>query len=60
MDREVIFEFLPIGNFVKVTAFDVETKIEVSTITPRHLAKEDQELAALNKLKYMMGKKGSI
>ena len=58
MGREIIFEFLPFGNSVKVTAFDVETKIEISTITPRNITKEQQEQAAINKLKYVMGKKG--
>jgi hypothetical protein len=57
MTREIIFEFLPNGNSVKVTAFDVETKIEVSTITPRNISKELQEQAVLNKLLYMIEKK---
>ncbi len=56
MDREVIFEFLPVGNFVKVTAFDVETHTEVSTITPVHLSQEAQKEAAFNKLKYVLSK----
>ena len=57
MEREVIFEFLPSGSFMKVTAFDVETKMEVSTITPANISKELQEKAAYNKLIYMLSKK---
>ena len=54
MDREVIFEFFPVGNFMKVTAVDVATKIEVSTITPRNLNQDEQQQAAYNKLVYVI------
>lgn len=57
MTQEVIFEFLPMGNFVKVTAMDVETRVEVSTITPANLNQSQQEQAALNKLKYVLNKR---
>jgi hypothetical protein len=52
MDRDIIFEFIPSGTFVKVTAFDVETKVEVSTVTPANISQEQQQQAALNKLHY--------
>jgi hypothetical protein len=58
MDREVIFEFIQFGNFVKVTAFDVETKTEVSTIAPSNITQEAQQQAALNKLHYVLEKQG--
>lgn len=60
MNREVIFEFLPSGNFMKVTAFDVETKLEVSTITPVSISQDQQQQAAYNKLTYVLEKNGLL
>jgi hypothetical protein len=50
-DREVYFEFIAIGNSVKVTAIDGVTGIEVSIVGPVSASKADLERGALQKLK---------
>lgn len=58
--REVIFQFLPIGQFMKVTAMDAQTLTEVSiqgpTTTPRNLLMRN----ATKRLKYVLEKKRLI
>ena len=49
--REVYFEFVAIGNTVKVTAIDSLTAIEVSIMGPASAAQSDLEKVALQKLK---------
>jgi hypothetical protein len=50
-DREVYFEFIAIGNAVKVTAIDSVTAIEVSVVGPANAAQHDLKQLALQKLK---------
>jgi hypothetical protein len=50
-DREVYFEFVAIGNVVKVTAIDSATGIEVSAMGPASAAQADLQQLALQKLK---------
>ena len=50
-DREVYFEFVAIGNIVKVTAIDSQTGIEVSAMGPAGAAQADLQRLALQKLK---------
>ena len=50
-EREVYFEFIAIGNAVKVTAIDSVTAIEVSIMGPVGAAQSDLERLALRKLK---------
>lgn len=56
MLSEVFFEFIPIGNFVKVTAIDPVTMTEVSIIANRNLSKELMKKNAINKLKWKIEK----
>ena len=49
--REVYFEHIAIGNWVKVTAIDSLTAIEVSIVGAVSAAKSDLERLALRKLK---------
>jgi hypothetical protein len=49
--REVYFEFVAIGNAVKVTAIDSLTGIEVSAMGPVSAAQADLQQLALQKLK---------
>lgn len=55
--REVIFEYLPIGASVKISAIDVETGTEVSVIGPSSGSRMELERVALRKLNYMLEKK---
>ena len=58
--RHVIFEFIPIGAYVRVTAMDTKTLTEV-TISGDALASEDiLKRNALKKLDYVLRKKGLI
>jgi hypothetical protein len=49
--REVYFEFIAIGNAVKVTAIDSLTGIEVSAMGPASASQADLQQLALQKLK---------
>ena len=60
MNREIIFEFVQNGNYVKVIAFDVATKVEISTVAPRNITQQQQQQAAINKLMYVLEKKGKL
>ncbi|MEQ9226895.1 MAG: hypothetical protein RLO15_11135 [Parvibaculum sp.] len=55
--REVIFEFIPVGGSVKVTAIDVATGLEVSVIGPSIAAQSELQNIAARKLRYMLEKK---
>ena len=50
-EREVYFEFIAVGNAVKVTAIDSLTGIEVSAMGPTSAAQMDLKQLALQKLK---------
>ena len=54
---EVLFEFVQQGNYVKVMAVDPRTGIEVSIVGDRRAGKKTLERIAIQKLKYVIGKK---
>jgi hypothetical protein len=56
-ERTVIFEFMQVGNSVKVTAMDPATLVEVSIIGPANAAQADLRAAALRKLNYVIKQK---
>jgi hypothetical protein len=49
--HEVYFEFVAIGNVVKVTAIDSRTGTEVSAMGPANSSQADLQQLALQKLK---------
>jgi len=53
---EVIFEFTPIGAYVKVSAVDVETGTEVSIVGDPMRSQQALEHAALRKLDMVMSR----
>ena len=57
--REVIFEYVPVGASVKISAIDVETGTEVSVIGPSTASRMELERVALGKLRYVLEKKVS-
>lgn len=59
-NREVIFEFAPIGNIVKVTAMDTETLTEVIIQGPKSVGQEILKRNAMKRLEYVMKKKGLV
>ncbi len=58
--REVIFEFFPVGAFVRVSAMDTKTLTEVITQGPAAASEETLKRNALKRLEYVMKKKGLI
>ena len=56
---EVLFEYMRVGNNVKVTAIESSTKVEVSVIVPASLSEEQMQIQALQKLRYVLRKKAT-
>jgi len=59
-NREVIFEFQPIGIYMKVTAMDVASLTEVSINGPVNAGEAILRSNALKRLEFVMRKKGLI
>ena len=58
--REVIIEFFPIGQYVKVSAMDVASLTEASIQGPANAPEEILKRNALKRLEYVRKKKGLI
>lgn len=54
MSSEVIFEFVQVGNSVRVTAFDAETLVEVSIVGAATAPRSYLRATALRKLRYVL------
>lgn len=52
--REIYFEFVAIGNAVKVTAIDSLTGREVSTMGPASASQADLQQLAMQKLRMLL------
>lgn len=59
-NREVIFEFRPVGNVMRVSAMDTETMTEVVIQCPAGAGEAVFKKNALMKLDYVLRKKGLI
>lgn len=59
-NREIIIEFHPVGNAVKVSAMDVKTMTEVSIQGPVTASEATLKLNAIRRLEYVLKKKGLI
>lgn len=53
----VIFEFIPRGRYVKVSAVDIASGIEASIVGDASAPQERLETLALQKLKWVMDKR---
>lgn len=58
--REIIIEFFPVGNVVKVSAMDVETLTEISIQGPASATQDVLKNNAVKRLQYVLKKKGLI
>lgn len=58
--REIIIEFHPVGNIVKVSVMDTASLTEVSISGPASAGEAMLKLNALKRLEYVMKKKGVI
>lgn len=59
-NREIIFEFHKIGQYMKVVAMDTRTLTEISVSGPVNTPQSTIELNALRRLEYVLRKKGLI
>lgn len=55
--REILFEFVRRGAYVKVTAIDPETNTEACIVGPPNVGQEALKGAALRKLEYVLRKR---
>jgi hypothetical protein len=58
--REVIIEFAPSGKYVKISAMDVQTLVEISIQGPANAGEKVLKRNALKRLEYVLKKKGLI
>ncbi|MCB1532482.1 MAG: hypothetical protein KDJ35_06415 [Alphaproteobacteria bacterium] len=58
--REIIIEFHPVGNLVKVSAMDTASLTEVSIQGPASAGEEMLKRNALKRLEYVLKKKGVV
>jgi len=58
--REIIFEFRPVGNIMRVTAMDVATMTEVAIQGPLNAGETVLRHNALMRLEYALRKNGHI
>lgn len=59
-NREIIFEFHPVGGIVKVTAMDTTTLTEVTVQCPAVSSEAVLKQHALKRLEYVLKKKGVV
>ena len=58
--REIIIEFYPVGQFVKVMAMDTKTLTEISIQGPANAGEALLKRNALKRLEYVLRKNGHI
>ncbi|MCC6467044.1 MAG: hypothetical protein IT563_01885 [Alphaproteobacteria bacterium] len=56
---EVYFEFLQIGSYVKVTAIDSATMVEISVTGAASASRQSLQQLALRRLEYVLAKRRS-
>lgn len=59
-NREIILEYIPVGQFVKVVAMDAKTLIEISIQGPASTPEAILKRNALKRLEYVLKKKDII
>jgi len=59
-DREVIFEFIAVGEVLRIAAVDVETGVEVTVAAPAGASQADAEQVAAGKLAWRLEQLGEI
>jgi len=58
--REILFEFLRVGAYIKVVAVDAATGIEVTTVGAVGASELILKRTAMNKLLYVLRKQGKL
>ena len=59
-NREVIVEFTPVGNIVRVTAMDTASLTEIVISGPKATSQATLKRNAVKRLEYVLRKKGLI
>ena len=59
-DKRVIIEFVKVGAYVKVSAIDPTTKVEVSIVGDPSMSQATLERTAVQKLEYVLHKRREI
>lgn len=59
-NREVIVEFTPVGNIVRVTAMDTASLTEIVISGPKATPQSTLKRNAVKRLEYVLRKKGLI
>ena len=59
-NRDIIIEFFPLGNLVKVSAMDVTSMTEISIQGPASASQKILKANALKRLAYVLKKKGIV
>ena len=59
-NREIIIEYYPIGQYMRVAAMDAATLTEISIQGPVNAGEETLKRNALKRLEYVLRKKGHI
>ena len=54
--REVLFEVVPVGNALRVTAIDVETGVEATIIAASNITRYSLKANAMRKLAHVLSK----
>jgi hypothetical protein len=57
--REILIEYVVLGNAIKATAIDSASGVEASIVGPAHAARAALAQGAVRKLKYVLEKKKS-
>ena len=60
INREVIIEFTPVGQVVRVTAMDTKTLTEIIISCPTGTPETIMKANAVKRLEYVLKKKGII
>ena len=60
LDKRVIVEFVKVGAYVKVSAIDPTTKVEVSIVGDPSMSQTTLERTAVQKLKYVLNKRKQV
>ena len=58
--REIIIELFPVGQFMKVSALDTQSLVEVSIQGPVNAPEDILKRNALKRLAYVMKKQGLL
>ncbi len=58
--REIIFEFRPVGNIMRVSAMDVATMTEIAVQAPLRAGEAVFRQMALARLEFVLRKDGKI